>query len=58
MNDGDQELPSNDITKTLGSIGPQPPGIVLLMIEKPLTMASLNVRGLKGNTPKPKEIKA
>jgi hypothetical protein len=28
------------------------------MIEKPLTLASLNVRGLKGDLPKPKEIKA
>jgi len=28
------------------------------MIEKPLTMASFNVRGLRGDTPKLKEIKA
>jgi arsenate reductase-like glutaredoxin family protein len=28
------------------------------MTEKALTVASLNVRGLRGNTPKPKEIKA
>jgi len=28
------------------------------MIEKALTLASLNVRGLRGGTPKPKEIKA
>jgi hypothetical protein len=28
------------------------------MIEKPLSLVSLNVRGLRGDTPKPKEIKA
>lgn len=28
------------------------------MIEKPLTLASLNVRSLRDNSPKPKEIKA
>jgi RimJ/RimL family protein N-acetyltransferase len=28
------------------------------MIEKPLTLASLNVQGLRDNSPKPKEIKA
>jgi hypothetical protein len=27
------------------------------MLERPLTLASLNVKGLRGNTPKPKEIK-
>jgi hypothetical protein len=36
----------------------QPPGIGFHMIEKPLTMASLNVRGLRGDSPKPKEIRA
>ncbi|CAM6013462.1 unnamed protein product [Sphagnum balticum] len=36
----------------------QPPGIDSLMIEKPLTLTSLNVRGLRGDSPKPKEIKA
>jgi len=28
------------------------------MLERPLTLASLNIRGLRGDTPKPKEIKA
>jgi hypothetical protein len=28
------------------------------MTERPLTLASLNVKGLKENSPKPKEIKA
>jgi exonuclease III len=28
------------------------------MTEKAFTLASLNVRGLRGGTPKPKEIKA
>jgi len=28
------------------------------MFERPLTLVSLNVRGLRGDTPKPKEIKA
>jgi hypothetical protein len=28
------------------------------MLEKPLSLVSLNVRGLRGDTPKPKEIKA
>jgi len=28
------------------------------MFEKPLTLVSLNVRGLRGDSPKPKEIKA
>jgi hypothetical protein len=28
------------------------------MIKKPLTLVSLNVRGLRGDSPKPKEIKA
>jgi hypothetical protein len=27
------------------------------MIEKPFMMASLNVRGLRGDSPKPKEIR-
>jgi hypothetical protein len=28
------------------------------MLERPLSLVSLNVRGLRGDTPKPKEIKA
>jgi hypothetical protein len=36
----------------------RPPGIGSIMLERPLTLASLNVRGLRGDTPKPKEIKA
>jgi len=36
----------------------KPPGISSSMLERPLTLASLNVRGLRGDTPKPKEIKA
>jgi hypothetical protein len=28
------------------------------MIEKPLTLVSLNIRGLRGGTAKPKEIRA
>jgi hypothetical protein len=36
----------------------KPPGIVSTMLERPLTLASLNIRGLRGDTPKPKEIKA
>jgi len=34
------------------------PGIGSIMLERPLTLASLNIRGLRGDTPKPKEIKA
>jgi hypothetical protein len=33
-------------------------GIDSIMLERPLTLASLNIRGLRGDTPKPKEIKA
>ncbi len=36
----------------------KPPGIDSTMLERPLTLASLNIRGLRGDTPKPKEIKA
>jgi len=36
----------------------KPPGIGSIMLEIPLTLASLNVRGLRGDTPKPKKIKA
>jgi len=36
----------------------QPPGIASVMIEKPMTIASLNVRGLRGDTHKPKKLKA
>ncbi len=36
---------------------PRPPGIASHMFERPLTLVSLNVRGLKGESPKPKEIK-
>jgi hypothetical protein len=28
------------------------------MLERPLSLVSLNVRGMRGDTPKPKEIKA
>ncbi|CAK9200940.1 unnamed protein product [Sphagnum troendelagicum] len=37
---------------------PRPPGIDSIMLERPLSLVSLNVRGLRGDTPKPKEIKA
>ncbi len=36
----------------------KPLGIGSIMLERPLTLASLNVKGLRGDTPKPKEIKA
>jgi exonuclease III len=36
----------------------KPPGIDSTMLERPLMLASLNIRGLRGDTPKPKEIKA
>jgi len=37
---------------------PRPPGIDSIMLERPLSLVSLNIRGLRGDTPKPKEIKA
>jgi hypothetical protein len=37
---------------------PRPLGINSIMLERPLSLVSLNVRGLRGDTPKPKEIKA
>jgi hypothetical protein len=37
---------------------PRPPGVDLIMFDRPLSLVSLNVRGLRGDTPKPKEIKA
>jgi len=36
----------------------KPPRISSIMLERPLTLASFNVKGLRGDTPKPKEIKA
>ncbi len=36
----------------------KPPRIDSTMLERPLMLASLNIRGLRGDTPKPKEIKA
>jgi hypothetical protein len=37
---------------------PRPPEIDSIMLERPLSLVSLNVRDLRGDTPKPKEIKA
>jgi hypothetical protein len=37
---------------------PRPPGIDSILLERHLSLVSLNVRGLRGDTPKPKEIKA
>jgi hypothetical protein len=33
-----------------------PPEIASAMLERPLMLASFNVRGLRGDMPKPKEI--
>ncbi len=49
-----QEMPQKKWDRS----APRPPGIDSHMFERPLTLASLNVRGLRRDSPKPKEIKA
>ncbi|CAM6044951.1 unnamed protein product, partial [Sphagnum compactum] len=51
-----QDNPNQDPHKALGSVH-QPPEIASPMSERPLTFASLNVKGLRVNSPKQKEIK-